>query len=306
MEILNLLGSIITHHFFPKHTWDDIEECLAWCIEKGLDPKPVRRMARSFERRAKNLKKLLVALHVRSSPEMFCCWPRGTPHELALHLGELLKSKEEWWAEANCEDPSFYLRDCRGKFPVMHPEYCELIPFIPTDGIRIEMYYRRMVGKDFRDWYDLGNQGVLPEYYELWRHLNMLYERLSLPWTPFDYQGLDCWMTDHWRIVKDAIKDDFSFAKSEWKTRKRVISEADSTENIHERESKHLKLGRLPDMELDCELADEYVHEICELEGKDWKDSLENRPPRKQYRRCCTPKELAILNRECRIDGTPW
>ena len=113
-------------------------------------------------------------------------------------------------------------------------------------------------------------------------------------------------MIDAWKIVRDVVTDDFRYAESEWNTRKRSISEADSSEQAYERESKHLKLGRLPDMELDCGLKDKYVHEICELGGKDWRDSLENIPARKRYRRNCTPKELAILNRECQIDGTPW
>ena len=306
MEILHLLGSVVTRCFFPKYTWDDIEECLIWCVERGLDPRPVKRMAKSFERRAKDLKKLLVALHVRSSPEMFCCWPDGAPHVVALHLGELLRSKEKWWAEVNCEDPALYLRDCREKLPVAPLDYYSLTSYIPADGVRVEMRYRRMVGDDFHDWYDLGNYGVKQEYFELWRHLNMLYERLSLPWEPLKYPNIDCWMIDAWKIVKDAIADDFNFAKNEWNALKRLISEADSDEYAHERESKHLKLGRLPDMELDFSLEDGYVHEICELKGKDWKDFLENRPPRKRYRRNCTPKELVVLDRECRIDGTPW
>ena len=53
VEILNLLGSVVTRHFFPKCTWDDIEECLIWCVERGLDPRPVKRMAKSLNEEPK-------------------------------------------------------------------------------------------------------------------------------------------------------------------------------------------------------------------------------------------------------------
>ena len=301
--MLNLLGSIVTSHFLPRYTWDDIEECLIWCIEKQLDPRPVKRMARRFERRAKDLRKLLVALHVRSSPEMFCCWPDGAPHEIALRLNEILKTKEKWWAEVNCGDPAMYLRNCCEKVRVIPLDYYALTSCVLIDGSSINMYYCRKIEDDFRDWYSIGNPGVKQEYFELWSRLNMLYERLSLPWKSLNFTNSLFWKIEEWKIVKDAIEDNSDFARSRWDTRKRLISEADSTENTYERESKHVKLGRLPDMELDCGLKDEYVHEICELEGK---DSLENIPSRKRYRRNCTPKELAILDRKCRIDGTPW
>ena len=223
-------------------------------------------MVRRFERKSQALKKLLEALHVRSSPKLFCCWPIGAPHEIALYLGELLRTKVKWWTEMNCEDPALYLRDRCEKLPVHPLAYYSSTPYIPIEGVRMKMYYRRLVGDDFRRWYDLENPGVKQEHFELWRSLNMLYERLSLLWEPLRYINPDFWKD--WKIVKDAIADDFEFAEDEWDERKRSIREADLDERESERESKHLKLGRLPEMELDCELGDKYIHEICDLEGE--------------------------------------
>ena len=67
----------------------------------------------------------------------------------------------------------------------------------------------------------------------------MLYERLSLPWESLRYMNPEFWKD--WTIVKDAIADDFKFAKCEWNERKRSIEEADSDERESEREFKHLK-----------------------------------------------------------------
>ena len=48
-------------------TWDEIEECLTWCVERELDSEPIRRLSRGFKRRAVALKRLLEVLHIRAT-----------------------------------------------------------------------------------------------------------------------------------------------------------------------------------------------------------------------------------------------
>ena len=107
------------------------------------------------------------------------------------------------------------------------------------------------------------------------------------------------------KTIREIIKEEFDTAQGGWESRKRSIQESDLDENKHLRYFGHLALGRTPEMELDCDVTDELAH-VAFGQGENWRTYIENRPPRKRYRRHCTSEDLSILNRECRVDGTPW
>ena len=87
-----------------------MEECLDWSYKRELDPAPVERSYRDFKKKVVVLRALLEALHVKATPEVFCS-PSGTPHAIALLLGQILERKPKWQPEAHCEDPGLWLID---------------------------------------------------------------------------------------------------------------------------------------------------------------------------------------------------
>ena len=88
-----------------------MEECLGWCYDVKVDPTPLRRIGREWMKRASALRTLLEALHVRVTPEKFCCGFVGVPYAIALLLGRILEGSRKWQTEVHCWDPGLWLMD---------------------------------------------------------------------------------------------------------------------------------------------------------------------------------------------------
>ena len=110
MAILQVLETILCRYFLPKYTLDEVEECLAWSYERELHPAPFKRICQNLKKKAMALRALLEALHVKATSEVFCSLS-GTPHAIALLLGQIIERKSEWQVEAHCEDPGLWLID---------------------------------------------------------------------------------------------------------------------------------------------------------------------------------------------------
>ena len=76
-----------------------------------VDPTPLRRIGREWKKRAKGMRVLLEALHVRSSPKEFCCGTLGVPHPFAIQLGEIIEKDRYWRMEVCSQSPDVVHRD---------------------------------------------------------------------------------------------------------------------------------------------------------------------------------------------------
>ena len=123
------------------------------------------------------MRTLLEALFVRSTPEKFCCSLEEDPHAIAILLGDIIRRNQDWRAEVSCQDLGVVLVNSL-EFPV-HIWW--------TSRRYIKGIVRRTVEKELPAWCSIVNPGVKREYFQLWRYLNMLYERLSLPWKLLQY-----------------------------------------------------------------------------------------------------------------------
>ena len=125
----------------------------------------------------------------------------------------------------------------------------------------------------------------------------MLYERLSLPWKPLQFPEIQ-------RTIRTAADNLYYEISSHWNVRKGDIQNCEELtlrERIKEYEEDILG-PRTPWMKLDY---DAWETKLEEMGGTFFLRPKEERP-RALYRRHCTWKELAILDRKCSVDGIPW
>ena len=108
---LHILEIVLSEYFLPEYTWDEVEECLGWCYDVKVDPTPLRRIGREWIKRASGMRVLLEALHVRSTPERFCCGAVGVPHAIAILLGQIVEESQRWRTEVHCQDLGLWLMD---------------------------------------------------------------------------------------------------------------------------------------------------------------------------------------------------
>ena len=297
----NIWEKIVTQYLLPECTWDDVEECLGWCYQLMVDPTPLRRIGREWKKRAKGMRALLEALHVRSSPQEFCRGTIGVPHPFAIQLGEIIEKDRYWRMEVRSQSPDVVHRDLLFDFHIW---------WVDAD---VNGVIRRTMEDEILAWCSVVNPGIDGEYFRLWRYLNMLYERLSFPWkrlvrpTPsrMGFQLL--------RPVSAAINSIYYDIEDHWEARKRTIQSHDNLPleeqvRIYAEGDIEPHLGsRTPWMKLDYTLQDTEVEEMEEAEvvSKFLERPMEERP-RKLYRQYCTWRELSILDRECSVDGIPW
>ena len=128
----------------------------------------------------------------------------------------------------------------------------------------------------------------------------MLDERLSLPWKVLR-------LNDDPEIesIPTAFKDRCHDTQELWECHKRSIRDLDELPK-DQMFIGHRERYRTPEMQLDYDLSDRYTVWMIEKFGEDWRTRLEDVPPRKSYRRRCTPKELSVLDRKCGVDRIPW
>ena len=122
------------------------------------------------------MRTLLEALYVRSTPEKFCCGlkGKGEPHAIAILLGDIVGRNQEWQAEVRCHDPGVVLIDSlESSTHIWWARRCTQGP---------NRIVCRSIEGELPTWCSIANPGVKIEHFQLWRDLNMLYERLSLPW----------------------------------------------------------------------------------------------------------------------------
>ena len=292
---------IVTQYLLPECTWDDVEESVGWCFEMVVNPTPLRRIGQEWKKRAKGMRALLEALHVRSNPRKFCRGTIGVPYPLAILLGEIIEKDRYWRMEARSQSPDVVHKDLLFDFHIwwVHPD---------ANGV-----IRRTMEDENLAWCSVVNPGIDGTYFRLWRYLNMLYERLSFPWkrlvrpTPsrMGFQLL--------RPVSAAINSIYYDIEDHWEARKRTIQSHDNLPleeqvRIYAEGDIEPYLGsRTPWMKLDYTLQDTEVEEMEESEvvSKFLERPMEERP-RKLYRQYCTWRELSILDRECSVDGLPW
>ena len=289
----HLLEMILVQYLFPICPWGCIEECVGWLREVVVNPMPVQRIGREWLARAKAMRHLLKALYVRKAPQEFCRGV-GMPHKIAILLGGILNRNAVWGREARCMDPGVVL---------VNPEGFSSNIWWVRSTRGIETVYRRRIGLDLPAWCHTVNPGIQGRFYQLWWDLNMLYERLSLPWRMLQvpdlrmpiYQAIDMVFLDActlWDIRKGNMEN---YEDAPIEERVRVYAEGEILPELGAR-----TLGT----KLDYDLWDVTVENSPTLfylfsQPKD-------KPPRKLYRQHCTIKELSILNRECSIYGTPW
>ena len=171
---LHILEMVLTQYLFPECTWDSVEECVGWCRKVTVDPAPLRRIGREWMKRAVGMRTLLEALFVRSNPRRFCCGSTGVPHAIAILLGEIIERDQDWRTEVRSEDPGVVLVES-WDFP-FH------IWWVSRCARSAKRIVWRAIEEELPAWCSIANPGVKGEYFQLWRDLNMLYERLSLPW----------------------------------------------------------------------------------------------------------------------------
>ena len=144
----------------------------------------------------------------------------------------------------------------------------------------------------------MANPGVKVEYFQLWRDLNMLYERLSLPW-----RLLRCPKVRRpIRTVIDCLYYDIRSLWIIWKGNIQTYEGLSQEERTRAYAEGELEPCRNPWMNLDCDSRDTWVDETAD----DFFQQPREKRPRKLYRQHYTWRELAILNRECSVDGIPW
>ena len=239
------------------------------------------------------MRALLEALFVRSDPKKFCCGIVGTPHVLAILLGEIVGRDRDWRAEVCTRDPGAVLMDSMD-FPV----HIWWVNRFERGG---EWVVRRGIDVRLPAWCSVVNPGVRAEYFQLWRDLNMLYERLSLPWKPLQYPDVQ-------RPIRETINGLFYDIESLWVIRRGNIQNCDALPQekqieVYEQGELEPRLGRrTPWMRLDYDSWDTRVEEMAD----DFSPQPGEKRPRKLYRQHCTRRELSILNRECSVDGIPW
>ena len=293
---LHVLEMVLTQYLQPECTWDCVEECVGWCREVVVDPAPLRRIGREWMERAKGMRALLEALYVRSDLEKFCCGIGGSPHALAILLGEVVKRDQVWRAEVRVQDPGAVLVDSQD-FPVY-------IWWVNRCAGGAGQVARRGIETGLPAWCSVANPGVKVEYFRLWRDLNMLYERLSLPWKQLQYPN----MRRPIRAVVDSLYYDID---SLWRIRRGNVQNCDGLpyeEQVEAYVGGGLEpyLGRrTPAMRLDYNSWDTRV-EGMEDDLPDLFEHPREKRPRKLYQKHCTWRELSILNRECSVDGIPW
>ena len=280
-------------YLFPMCPWGCIEECVGWCREVIVNPMPVQRIGREWLARAKAMRHLLKALYVRTTPQEFCR-NVGVPHRIAILLGKILDRNSVWGREARCMDPGVVLANPEG--------FSSYIWWVrPTGGI--EAVYRRRMELGPPSWCHIVNPGIRDRFYQLWWDLNMLYERLSLPWRTLQvtnlrmpiYQAIDMVFSDVctlWDIRKGNMEN---YEDAPIEERVRVYAEGEILPELGAR-----TLGTKLDYDL-WDVTIESNPTLFHLFGQP-----KDKPPRKLYRQHCTIKELSILNRECSIYGTPW
>ena len=295
---LDVWEMVVTQYLLPGCTWDSVEECAGWCREVVVDPTPLRRMGWDWEDRATGMRALLEALYVRMNPREFCRGAMGTPHPIAILLREVIGRSPVWQAEMRSQSLWAVHKDSLD-FPIY-------ITWARRD--HEEGMVQRIIEDELPAWCTTMNPGVQNEYFYLWQDLNMLYERLSLPWkriprpTP---SRLGFQLQEPIRMAIDALYFDI---ENLWNIRKGNVQNHDALPleeqvRAYEGGELHPYLGRrTPWMKLDYDRWDTRV----EQEDNEFLPQPREKHPRKLYRQHCTWRELAILNRECSVDGIPW
>ena len=171
---LHVLEMVLTRYLFPECTWDSVEECVGWCREVVVDPAPLRRIGWEWMKRAEGMRALLEALFVRSDPGKFCCGIGGVPHALAILLGEIVERDQVWRAEVRAQDPGIVFMELL--------DILAHIWWVSQCARGAERIVRRDIKRELPAWCSVVNPRVEEAYFRLWRDLNILYERLSLPW----------------------------------------------------------------------------------------------------------------------------
>ena len=290
---------IVTQYLLPECTWESVEECVGWCRQVMVDPAPLKRIGKEWMKRAKGMRALLEALYVRTvDPRDFCCGTMGAPHPIAILLGEIVERDQDWRTEVCSQNPSVVHKNFLMEFPIW---------WMHLDGSVVK---RTMEG-DSPFWCSIVNPGVRGEYFQLWQHLNMLYERLSLPWK-WLVRPTPSWLGfELLEPIRAAINNVYYDIESHWEVRKGNIRNYDNLpleEQVRIYEEDHIApfLGRrTPGMKLDYDWQDTEVEEMRLVLGGFYPRPREKHP-RKLYRKHCTWRELSILNRECSVDGVPW
>ena len=289
---------IVTQCLLPECTWDDVEQCAGWCREVVVDPAPLRRMGRDWKERSIGMRVLLEALYVRMNPREFCRGAMGTPHPVAILLGEVVGKSPVWRAEMRSQSLWAVHKDSLD-FPIH-------IWWVRRDYE--EGTVQRIIEDELPAWCTTMNPGVQKEYFYLWQNLNMLYERLSLPWKRIPHPTplrLGFQLREPIRMAIDALYFDI---RNLWGIQKGNIQNLDalpSEEQVRAYKGNELQpdLGRrTPGMRLDYDTLDTRAEEM----GGDLFDQPREKRPRKLYRQYCTWRELSILDRECSVDGIPW
>ena len=287
---LHVLEMVLTQYLFPECTWDCVEECVGWCREVVVDPAPLRRIGQEWMKRAAGMRTLLEALYVRTDPKRFCCGSTGVPHAIAILLGEIIERDQDWQAEVRSQDPGIVLVESLD-FPVY-------IWWVSRCARGAKRVVRREIKEELPAWCSMANPGVKIEYFQLWRSLNMLYERLSLPWTL-----LQC--PEVRRPIRTVIDNLYYDIMSLWTVRKGNIQTYEGLsqeERIRACAEGELEPCRNPWINLDYNSWDTWVEKTAD----DFFQQPREKRPRKLYRQHCTWRELSILNRESSVDGIPW
>ena len=209
---LHILEIVLTQYLLPECTWDRVEECAGWCREVIVDPAPLRRIVREWMERAEGMRALLEALFVRSDPGKFCSGIGGEPHALAILLGEIVERNQAWRAEVRIQDPGVVSLE-----PLDIPAHIWWVSRCVRGAERV---FRRDISRALPTWCSVANPGVKEEYFQLWRNLNALYERLSLPWRLLQFPG-GC------APVQEAVDDLYYDINSLWLIRKGNIQNHD-------------------------------------------------------------------------------
>ena len=269
---LHVLEMVLTQYLFPECTWDSVEECVGWCHEVVVDPAPLRRIGREWMKRARGMRTLLEALFVRSDLKKFCCGIVGVPHALAILLGEIVGRDRDWRAEVSLQDPGAVLMDSLD-FPV----HIWWVNWFARGG---KWVVRRGIDTRLPAWCSVVNPGVRAEYFQLWRDLNMLYERLSLPWELLRYPNVR-------RPIGATINSLFYYIESLWVVRRGNIQNCDELPQeeqieVYEEGELEPRLGRCtPWMHLDYDSWGTQVEEMID----DLFEQPREKRPRKLYQR---------------------
>ena len=127
-------------------------------------------------------------------------------------MGEVVKRDQVWRAEVRVQDPGAVLVDSQD-FPVY-------IWWVNRCAGGAGQVAQRGIETGLPAWCSVANPGVKMEYFRLWRDLNMLYERLSLPWKQLQYPN----MRRPIRAVVDSLYYDID---SLWRIRRGNVQNCD-------------------------------------------------------------------------------